>query len=284
MTASARGSVMASQQIIIEAGRTAGQYWRDLWRYRELLYFLAWRDILVHYKQTAIGVAWAVIRPLVTMVIFTVIFGRIAKLPADGGVWYPVLVLAGMLAWQFCATVLGEASNSLVANSNLISKVYFPRMLVPLSTVGVPLLDLAVSLPLLGLLMAYAGVVPPWQVVFVPLFILLGAAAALGLGLFLCALNVGYRDVRYVIPFIVQFGLFVSPVGFSTSVVPGEWRLLFNLNPMVLVIDGMRWALLGVGEPFAGGGWVVSLGVTAALLVCGVQYFRKTERTFADVI
>jgi lipopolysaccharide transport system permease protein len=253
------------------------------------LYFLAWRDIAVHYKQTIIGVAWAVIRPLSTMIIFTLIFGRLARLPADklpdgGDVWYPLLVLAGMLPWQFFATVLNESANSLISNSNLISKVYFPRMLVPLSSVGVPLVDLGVSMPLMMLLMAYQGVVPPWQVVFAPLFIMLAAAAAMGFGLLLCALNVRYRDVRYVIPFIVQFGLFLSPIGFSTAIVPAQWRLAFNLNPMVFVIDGLRWALLGVGDPFADGGWALSLLVTAGLLVLGTRYFRSAERTFADVI
>jgi lipopolysaccharide transport system permease protein len=270
--------------LVLEPGRAARHYWRDLWQYRELLFFLAWRDIAVHYKQTLIGVAWAVIRPLSTMLIFTLVFGRIAKLPADGGVWYPLLVLAGMLPWQFFAATLNESANSLIGNSNLIAKVYFPRMLVPLSSLGVPLVDLGVSLPLMVLLMAYQGTVPPWQVVFAPVFILLAAAAATGFGLLLCALNVRYRDVRYVIPFIVQFGLFLSPIGFSTSVVPEHWRLLFNLNPMVFVIDGMRWSLLGVGDPFAGGRWLLSLAVALVLVLAGVSYFRSTERTFADVI
>jgi lipopolysaccharide transport system permease protein len=275
---------MGRVSIVLEPGRAGRRYWRDLWEYRELLYFLAWRDVAVHYKQTVIGVAWAVLRPLTTMVIFTVIFSRIAGLPSEGGVWYPLLVLAGMLVWQFFATVLSESANSLVANSNLVSKVYFPRMLVPLSSVGVPLVDLAVLLPLMGVLMAYKGVAPPWQIVFAPLFILLAAAVALGFGLLLCALNVRFRDVRYVLPYIVQLGLFLSPVGFSTTVVPQEWRLLFHLNPIVFVIDGMRWSLLGVGDPFDGGGWALSLAVTIVLVVLGVLYFRKTERTFADVI
>lgn len=279
---------MARASIILEAGRADAHYWRDLWGYRELLFFLAWRDIAVHYKQTVIGVAWAVIRPLTTVLIFTLIFGFFAKLPAnpdnDKVVWYPLLVLAGMLPWQFFATILGESANSLVVNSNLISKVYFPRMLVPLSSVGVPLVDLAVSFPLMGLLMVYKGVVPPWQIIFAPLFILLATALAFGLGLLLCAMNVRYRDARYVIPFIIQFGLFLSPIGFSSSVVPEEWRLLYHLNPIVLVVDGMRWSLLGVGDPFAGFGWILSLSVTIMLLFFGVLYFRKTERTFADVI
>jgi lipopolysaccharide transport system permease protein len=280
---------MARVSIILEPGRSARNYWRDLWEYRELLMFLAWRDVAVHYKQTIIGVAWAVIRPLSTMVIFTLIFGRIAKLPSDqlpagGEVWYPLLVLAGMLPWQFFATTLNESANSLISNSNLISKVYFPRMLVPLSSLGVPLVDLGVSLPLMALLMAYQGPAPPWQVVFAPLFLVLAAATAMGFGLLLCALNVRYRDVRYVIPFIIQFGLFLSPIGFKTSIVPEQWRLAFNLNPMVFVIDGLRWSLLGVGDPFASSGWVLSLVVTAVLIVLGVRYFRSTERTFADVI
>lgn len=275
---------MNANSIIIEPGRSERNYWRDLWRYRELLYTLAWRDISVHYKQTVIGIAWAVIRPLTTMIIFTMIFGRIAKLPADGGVWYPLLVLAGMIPWLFFSAILSESSNSLVANGNLISKIYFPRMLVPLSSIGVPIVDLCVSLPLLAILMAYKGVPPPWQIVFAPLFLFLAVAAAVGFGLLLCALNVRFRDVRYVIPFILQFGLFLSPIGFSTSLVPEEWRLLFALNPMVLVIDGMRWSLLGVGDPFAGFGWLISLAVIAVSLIVGIRYFRNTEKTFADVI
>ncbi len=275
---------MSQLPIILESGRADRRYWRDLWGYRELLFFLAWRDVSVHYKQTIIGAAWAVVRPLTTVVIFTFVFGRIARLPADGGMWYPLFVLAGMLPWQFFASALAESANSLVANANLVSKVYFPRMLVPLSAVGVPLIDLAVLLPLMLLLMAFKGVMPPWQVVFFPLFVLLAAAAALGFGLLLCALNVRYRDVRYVIPFAVQFGVFVSPIGFSTSVVPQEWQLLFHINPMVFAIDGMRWSFLGVGDPFAGGGWLLSLAVTALMGVFGISYFRKTERTFADVI
>lgn len=279
----ATAPVRPRTSLVLEPGRADKLYWRDLWQYRELLFFLGWRDISVHYKQTAIGIAWAVIRPLSTMVIFTVLFGRIAKLPS-GGVWYPLLVMAAMLPWQFFVAILGESSNSLVANSNLISKVYFPRILVPLSTIGVPLVDLAVSLPFMAALMLWKHVIPPWQVVFTPVFFLLAIAAAIGFGLLLCAVNVRYRDVRYVIPFIVQFGLFVSPVGFNSSVVPAHWRLAYNLNPMVFVIDGMRWSLLGVGHPFAGGRWLVSLAVIAISLFAGIQYFRKTEKTFADVI
>jgi lipopolysaccharide transport system permease protein len=270
--------------VVLEPGRADRRYWRDLWHYRELMFLLAWRDIAVHYKQTVIGIAWAVIRPLSTMIVFSLVFGRLAALPADGGVWYPLFVMAAMLPWQFFATLLGESSNSLVSNSNLISKVYFPRMLVPLSTIGVPLVDLAVSLPFLGLMMLALGESPPVQVVLAPLFIALAAVTALGLGLLLCALNVRYRDVRYVLPFAIQFGLFLSPIGFSTALVPAEWALVFHLNPLVFVIDGLRWSLLGVGDPFAGGGWLLSLAVSGVLLVAGVRYFRRTERTFADVI
>jgi lipopolysaccharide transport system permease protein len=275
---------MTRVPLILEAGRANRHYWRDLWHYRELGAFLAWRDIAVHYKQTLIGAAWALIRPLSTMVIFAFVFGRIAKLPAEGDIWYPLFVLAGMLPWQFCSAILSESANCLVGNANLISKVYFPRLLVPLSTIGVPLVDLMVSLPLMGLMMLYTGHWPPWQIIFAPLFFLLGITAALGFGLLLCALNVRFRDVRYVIPFIIQFGLFLSPVGFGSGVVPDPLRPLFSLNPMVLVIDGARWSLLGVGDPFVGGYWLLSIATTLLFFVAGISVFRRTERTFADVI
>jgi lipopolysaccharide transport system permease protein len=271
-------------QLVLEPGGADRQYWRDLWKFRELLLQLARRDIAVHYKQTVIGGAWAVVRPLVTVAILTVVFRGVAKLEADGGVWYPVFVLVGMLPWQFFATILGESSNSLVNNANLVSKVYFPRLLVPLSTLGVPLLDMLVLTPFLVGMLIYAGVSPPWQVVFAPLFLLLAAVAALGVGFGLCALNVKYRDVRYIIPFVLQFGVYVSPIGYATTKVPEEFRLLYYLNPMAFVIDGLRWSVLGVGDPFAGGRWVVSVTVTIAGLFAGVWYFRRTERTFADLI
>lgn len=271
-------------QIVLEPGRADRQYWKDLWTFRELLFQLAKRDVSVHYKQTVIGAAWAVVRPLVTVVILTVVFSRVAKLDADGGVWYPLYVLAGMIAWQLFAAVLGEASNSLVANANLVSKVYFPRMLVPLSVVGVPLVDLAVMLPILAIMMAVGGVAPPWQAFLAPLFMLFALLTAIGFGLALCSLNVKFRDVRYVIPFVLQFGVYLSPIGYPTSRVPDEYQLLYHLNPMVFAIDGLRWSLLGVGDPFAHGGWAVSVGVTAVALVAGVRYFRATEKTFADVI
>ncbi len=274
---------MSTTTLIIELGRAGRQYWRDLWRYRELLLFLAWRDVAVRYKQTLIGVAWALIPPLATMLVFVLIFSKVAHLPSEG-VPYPLLVLAGMLPWQLFASAVSESSNSLVGNANLISKVYFPRLAVPLSSLAVGLIDFLIGLPILAVLMIVYGVVPGWQLIFMPLFIALALAAALGLGLWLCALNVRYRDVRYVIPFIVQFGLYLSPVGFSSSNVPQEWRWLFALNPMASAIEGVRWSLFGTRPPFADPGFVVSLALTAALLTGGVWYFRRTERTFADVI
>jgi lipopolysaccharide transport system permease protein len=270
--------------LILEAGRADRQYWRDLWAYREILWQLARRDVAVHYKQTLIGAAWAVIRPLVTVVILTVVFSRVARLDADGGVWYPLFVLAGMIPWQLFAAILSESSNSLVNNANLVSKVYFPRLLVPLSSLGVPTVDLAVMLPILITIMLLGGVIPGAALLAFPLFLAFAAFSALGFGLGLCALNVQYRDVRYVIPFVLQFGVYVSPIGYATSKVPEEFRLAYHLNPMTFAIDGVRWSLLGVGNPFAGWGWVVSLGVASLGWWLGLRHFRRTERSFADVI
>lgn len=270
-------------ELIIEAGRTERQYWRDLWRYRELFYFLAWRDILVRYKQTAIGIGWALIRPFLTMIVFTVVFGRIAKLPSEG-VPYPILVFSAMLPWQFFANALSESSNSLIANANLLSKVYFPRLIVPTSAVIVSFIDFLISGMILLGLMAWYNFVPNWQILTLPFFILIAFAAAMGAGLWLAALNVQYRDFRYVVPFIVQFGLYISPVGFSSKIVPEQWRLWYSLNPMVGVIDGFRWAILGQETRLFTNGFVISLGLVLLLLITGISYFRKMERTFADVI
>jgi lipopolysaccharide transport system permease protein len=271
-------------ELIIEAGRTERQYWKDLWRYRELFYFLAWRDILVRYKQTAIGIAWALIRPFLTMVVFTVVFSSIAKLPSEGNAPYPILVFAAMLPWQFFANALTECSNSLISNSNLISKVYFPRLIVPTSSVIVSFVDFLISGMILLALMVWYNFVPSWTILSLPIFILIAFAAAMGAGLWLAALNVKYRDFRYIVPFIVQFGLYVSPVGFSSNVVPTQWRLLYSLNPMVGVIDGFRWAILGGEARIYWPGFILSLGLVGLLFVTGILYFRKTERTFADVI
>ena len=269
--------------LVIEAGRIEGQYWRDLWRFRELFLFLAWRDILVRYKQTVIGIAWALVRPLLTMIVFTVVFGRIAKLPSDG-VPYPLLVFAAMLPWQFFANSLAEAGNSLIGNANLVSKIYFPRLIIPASSVITSFVDFLISLVLMAALMAWYRVVPGVRVLALPAFMTIAFAASTGAGLWLAALNVKYRDFRYIVPFIVQFGLYVSPVGFSSAVVPQKWRLLYSLNPMVGVIDGMRWSLLGGQTQLDMRVLTVSAVFTGILFLSGIRYFRKTERTFADVI
>lgn len=275
---------MANQQkIIIEAGLTELNYWKDLWRYRELFYYLAWRDILVRYKQTAIGVAWALIRPFLTMVVFTVIFGRLAKLPSEG-VPYPIMVFAAMLPWQFFSSALSEASISLIGNTNLISKVYFPRLIIPASSVITSFVDFLISALILIGLMVWYQFIPSWRLLTLPFFIAVVIAVSMGAGLWLTALNVKYRDFRYIVPFIVQFGLYVSPVGFSTSIVPGKWRLLYSLNPMVGVIDGFRWAILGGDVKIYWPGFFVSLVLVFVILMIGIWYFRKTEKTFADVI
>ena len=270
-------------ELIIEAGRSESQYWKDLWRYRELFYFLAWRDILVRYKQTFIGMAWALIRPFLTMVVFTIVFGTLAKLPSEGAP-YPILVFAAMLPWQFFANALSECSNSLISNANLISKVYFPRLIVPASAVVVSFVDFLISGMIMLGLMAWYNFVPSWRILTLPLFILIASAAAMGAGLWLAALNVKYRDFRYIVPFIVQFGLYISPVGFSSNIVPEQWRLLYYLNPMVGVIDGFRWAILGGETKLYWLGFMLSLGLVSLLFFSGLWYFRKMERSFADVI
>jgi len=256
-------------ELIIEAGRSEHQYWRDIWRYRELFYFLAWRDILVRYKQTAIGIVWALIRPLLTMVVFTVIFGKIAKLPADGAP-YPILVFAAMLPWQFFANSLTESSNSLINNSNLIAKVYFPRLIVPSSAVVVSFVDFLVSGMILLGLMAWYDFVPSWRILTLPLWIAIAFAASLGVGLWLASLNVQYRDFRYIVPFIVQFGLYISPVGFSSSIVPQQWQFLYSLNPMVGVIDGFRWAIIGGESSLYLPGFLLSIGLVTLFLISGI--------------
>ena len=229
--------------LIIEAGKAEKHYWADLWRYRELFYFLSWRDILVRYKQTVIGITWSVIRPLLTMIVFTIVFGKLAKLPS-GGAPYPVLVFTAILPWQYFANALSEASNSLISNQNMISKIYFPRIIMPTSTIIVALTDFVISFVLLGITMAVYRFVPSWKIVFMPLFLLLATVLSLGMGYLFSALNVKYRDFRYVIPFIVQFGMYISPVGFSSDIVPIRYRFWYSLNPMVGVIDGFRWSII----------------------------------------
>jgi lipopolysaccharide transport system permease protein len=276
-------STGANPELIIEAGRAERQYWQDIWRYRELFYFLAWRDILVRYKQTAIGIAWALIRPFITMVVFTVVFGNLAKLPSEG-VPYPILVFSAMLPWQFFANALSECSNSLIGNANLISKVYFPRLIVPISAIVVSFVDFMISGIILLGLMAYYAYVPSWRILMLPVFVSIAFAASIGAGLWLASLNVKYRDFRFIVPFITQIGLYISPVGFSSSIVPEQYRLLYSLNPMVGVIDGFRWSILGGESKIYWPGFSLSLGLVFMLLITGIAYFRKTEKTFADVI
>jgi len=269
--------------LVIEAGRAERHYWHDLWRYRELFYFLAWRDILVRYKQTVVGLLWALLRPLLTMIVLVVVFGKLAKLPS-GNVPYPVLVFAALLPWQFFSSAFTESGNSLITNANLLSKVYFPRLVVPASAVIVSFVDFLVSSMILVCLMLWYGYLPGWQIFTLPLFILILFAAAIGPGLWIAALNVKYRDFRYIVPFVVQFGLYISPVGFSSSVVPEQWRFMYSLNPMVGIIDGFRWAILGGDSRIYWQGFILSLVLVLAVLVTGIVYFRKTEKSFADVI
>jgi lipopolysaccharide transport system permease protein len=270
--------------IIIEAGRRERNYWRDLWRYRELFGVLAWRDLSVRYKQTAIGVSWAVIRPILTVMIFTIVFGRIAKLPSEGEAPYALMVFAGTLPWTLFATGLSDASNSLIGNANLISKVYFPRIIVPGATIVVSLVDFAISLCIFLAMMVWYRFVPGWELCLLPVFLLFGLLVTLGPALWITALNVRYRDFRYVIPFVVQMGLYVSPVGFSSSIVPEKWRLLYSLNPMVGVIDGFRWCLLHGQSELYLPGLALGLLVMVALLFFGFTRFRATENFFADLI
>lgn len=269
--------------ILIQPGNSSANYWRDVWRYRELFYILSWRDIRVRYKQTVIGAAWSVVRPLLTMAVFTVVFSKVAKLPTEAQAPYPIMVFVALLPWQFFSNSLSEASGSLIGNTNLITNVYFPRIIIPASAVITSFVDFAISFGLLLLMMLGYQFVPSWQMIFLPLFLTLAFAASFGISLYLTALNVKYRDFRYIIPFVVQFGLYISPVGFSSQIVPEQWRLLYALNPMVGVIDGFRWSIMG-GLPFP---WMtvgVSACITAIFLLLGVGYFRYTEKSFADNI
>ena len=275
---------MSENQILeIEAGRSERHYWNDLWRYRELFYFLAWRDILVRYKQTSLGIAWALIRPLLTMIVFTIIFSKLARLPS-GNIPYPLLVLAAMLPWQFFASAITESCNSLIGNANMISKVYFPRMVIPVSSVIVSFVDFLISGVIILAMMLWYGFSPDWRLLAIMPLMVLVFATALGIGFWISALTVKYRDFRYISPFMVQLGLYVSPVGFSSDIVPEQWRLLYSLNPMVGIIDGFRWALLAGESPLYWPSLLISIILTLFLLISGTMYFRKTERRFADLI
>jgi len=271
------------EELLIQPGRAHRHYWRDLWRYRELFYFLTWRNLLVRYKQTVVGVAWSLIRPLLSMAILTVVFGKLGKLPS-GGAPYTILVFCGLLPWQFFSGALSEAGNSLVTNSNLISKVYFPRMIVPSASVITSFVDFLVSATFLMALMVWHRFAPPATVAFLPIFVVLAFAIAFGSGLWIAALMVEYRDFRFIVPFVVQFGLYLSPVGFYSGIVPEQYRLLYSLNPMVGVIDGFRWSILGGEHALYWPGFLMSVVMTVLLIVTGIWYFRRTERSFADVI
>jgi lipopolysaccharide transport system permease protein len=272
------------QEVILKAGRAERHYWRDLWHYRELFRVLAWRDVAVRYKQTVIGAAWAVIRPFLTMVVFTVIFGRLAKFPSEGAAPYAIMVFAGMLPWTFFSGALSDSSNSLLSGANLIGKVYFPRLILPMAAVGVALVDFAVNFAMLIALMVWYRFMPSWQIMLLPVFVIIAIFASLGPGLWLAALNVKYRDVRYIIPFLVQFGLYVSPVGYSSNVVPEQWRLLYSMNPVVGLIDGFRWCILGGQSQLYLPGFLLSIVVAVFFLWLGIRRFRRTENSFADLI
>ncbi|MDB4754596.1 ABC transporter permease [Akkermansiaceae bacterium] len=275
-------------QTILEAGRAEKNYWRDLWRYRELFQVLAWRDLSVRYKQTVIGVAWAVVRPILTMLVFTFVFGTVANLKSHGTAPYALMVFAGLLPWQFFSTALTDSSNSLTTNANLISKVYFPRLIVPTATIVVAFVDFAISFVLLLGMMVIYQFVPPWQIIFIPVFVALCFLTSLGPGLWITSLNVKYRDFRYVIPFIIQFGLYLTPVGFTKDVIlakiPENLHFVYNMNPMVGVIDGFRWCILGGPPPFLEPAFLIGIGVTIFMLWLGIRQFRKMEKTFADLI
>ena len=270
--------------LVIEPGASERHYWRDLWRYRELFSVLARRDIAVRYKQTVVGVGWALIRPTLTMAVFTIVFGRIAKMPTDGSAPYALLVLAGLLPWQFFSAALSEASFSLIGNANLISKVYFPRLIVPIASIMVAAVDLVLSFVIVLIVMLWYRFVPGWRLLTLPLFVLMALLTSVGPGLLITSLNVKYRDFRYIVPFVVQFGLYVSPVGFSSAVVPESWRLIYSLNPMVGVIDGFRWALLNGPVPLYVPGLISGWCVLLLFLWIGIRHFRKMEKSFADLI
>jgi lipopolysaccharide transport system permease protein len=269
-------------EVVIKPDSGTG-YWRDLWSYRELFWFLTWRDLLIRYKQTAVGIGWAVLRPVLGMLALTLVFGRFAKLPSEGAP-YPVLVLAGLLPWQFFSNALSEGGTSLLNNSNLVSKIYFPRMIIPASAVVTAMVEFAISLLLLAALMWWQQYVPSWRVLFLPLFIILSLLCAAGTGLWISALMIRYRDVRMVLPFILQFGFFLSPIGYSSSVVPARWHLLYSLNPLVGIIDGFRWSILNGPAELTGGSVLISVGMSLFVIVSGAIFFRRVERTLADVI
>lgn len=270
--------------LVIEPGSSSRRLWRDLWAYRELFAVLAWRDISVRYKQTAVGVLWALLKPFLTIMVFTVLFGRIAGLPTEGGAPYTLLVVAGLLPWNLFATSMGEASNSIVSNATLVSKVYFPRIIVPVATIVVGLADFVVTLVILAAMMVWYRYVPGWQILLMPVFVGLAALAALGPGLLFASLVVKYRDIRYVVPFVLQLGVYISPVGYSSTVAPASWRLLYSVNPLVGIIDGFRWCILDGQTPFEWQSFAISVAMVLVLLWLGLTHFRRNEKSFVDLI
>jgi lipopolysaccharide transport system permease protein len=274
---------MVVAKTIIEPNRNILHFWRDLIPYRDLFFFLAWRDIQVRYKQTVIGILWSVIQPLLTMTIMVIVFSKIAKLPS-GNIPYPLLVFSAMLPWCFFASSFTASSNSLVSNANLLTKIYFPRIILPASSIIVSLVDFCISFSILILMMIFYRVIPGWQIMILPIPILLALITSLGAGLWIATLNVKYRDFKYIIPFLVQIGLYISPVGFSSAVIPEKFRLLYSLNPMVGVINVFRWTVLGTKANLYMPGLIVSIGISCLLLISGFIYFRKMEKEFADVI
>jgi lipopolysaccharide transport system permease protein len=271
------------KEIIIEPNKGIKHFWKEIWNYRELFFFLAWRDILVRYKQTIIGIAWSVLRPLLTMIVLTIVFGKLAKLPS-GNIPYPILVFAAMLPWQFFSNTLSSSSNSLISNQNMIAKIYFPRIILPTTAMVVSLIDFLISFSILVSMLVWYNLYPGWKILTLPFLLVLASLTSLGAGYWISAMNVKYRDFRIVIPFIVQFGLYISPVGFSSDIIPEKWRLLYCLNPMVGVIDGFRWAILGKEANIYMPGFLLSIGISIILFVWGVWFFNKTERKFADFI
>lgn len=274
---------LLQQELIVRPGKNGSHYWRELWKYRELFLFLSWRDILVRYKQTALGIAWGVIRPFLAVAVFVIVFGRVAKLPSDG-IPYPILVYAAMLPWQLFAASLHEGSVSLIANAGMISKVYFPRIIIPATSIIVNLVDFFISFFVFIGLMAYYGIVPQLTFVALPAFLVLVMMLSFGASLWTSSLNVRYRDFRYIIPFALQFGLYISPVGFSSNIIPEKWRFIYSLNPMVGVIDGFRWAIIGNSIKLYFPSFFLSIGLSLFLFVTGFWYFKNNEGRFVDVI
>lgn len=275
---------MSEYSLTLSAGAINREYWRDIWKFRELMYVLAWRDVAIRYKQTIVGILWVILQPLLTMLVFTFIFSKIAKLPTEGQTPYAMMVYSAILPWQLFSSALLGSSGSLIANANLISKVYFPRMIIPLSSMVVSLIDFLVSLTILFGLMVWYNFFPDWKILTLPLFVVMAVLASVGPGLLIAALNIKYRDFRYVIPFVVQFGLYVSPIGFSSTVVPEKWLIIYSLNPMVGVIDGFRWAILKDVGVFPWQSITIGAVIILFLLYEGVRRFRSTERVFADLI